>query len=322
MISVKPLEIKEQAPTWGMKIPNSIKPLAWTLIICAAWVWGNYLNETAFSRDRMFHTMAFLFGTERPTEPLWVIIAPVIGLIFGDQSFEAASMLTLCMITIGLMMHRLPMGLCTTLIFSPGVAYFLTNALRQGFAVGVFLLLLSQFKVKRNPIIKHPFRWSWVLLATMLCSLIHNSIVIGGVYIIASMLVIEHSTRGHRSQNIQAGLLLISLAIFPLSMKIGGTALIILSIQTSILLLSFLYAPFRSAWAPLLSVYTTICISGFLFTGTGLRIVIMAGILAPLISKKPGKWLALAGCVLYPLVQYGGFAIEVDEEAADAATGA
>lgn len=286
------------------------------LVIYGMSAWIAYLNAAAFSEDRIFHTLALLYGEHHKSEPLWGLLAPAIGALFPEYPFEAASTITLALLAVGLRLHDYRRGqwlVYLLLVFSPGVAYLLTNALRQGMAFGVFLVLLAFFR--RNA--AHPGASSYRLWAVLLwalpASLIHNAVAVAATYLLVSLWLVAHVNRGRSSQMWQIAIALLSIAFAAVG-RVGGTAAVVLALQLGMLVGSFLVPKLRDRSVPLLALYLSAVIAGFCLTSTGLRVVIMISLLAPVVMPQRGKYLAIAGCVFVPLFQYGGFAIEnIDE---------
>lgn len=278
-------------------------PLA-LVFMYSLWVWADYLNENVYSTDRYFHTLYFTLGGSKPTEPLWGIIAPLIGQVFPKYPFEAASAIVLVSVVAGMWRNRFGWLTVMILAFSPGVQYLLTNALRQGLAMGLFLctVWLARRMSKRG--VDAPATWQIVLLAGVPAVLIHNAMVIAIGYLVVSYLVLQHTARGWRSVSLQFALLgaagVMALVVSEFG-RVGGTAAWLLTAQAALLALCVVFRPLRHPMMPMVAVFILAVASGFMFTPTGLRVVILISMAAPLVLLKRGSQLAVAGCWVYPL---------------------
>jgi hypothetical protein len=267
------------------------------------WQWVSFLNAHIFSDDRFFHTQSLIHGLHKPSEPLWGLIAPAIGNLVPGYEFETAGVITIGLIAIGALLNRFSRFGLAIVALSPGVAYLTTNALRQGLAMGLFLVLIGLTR-KRDQNSAAPYKIWLVLLWLVPVALIHNAMVIAGAYLIASRVVSKYVRDGRNSQIWQVLLCFASAAMIPVGSavgQVGATAVGILGMQLVLLALSLVHKVFRSPAIPLVAMYLMVAAAGFIFTSTGVRVLIMVSLFAPLVIPKWGNYLALSGCALYPL---------------------
>jgi hypothetical protein len=267
------------------------------------WHWVSFLNNSFFSDDRFFHTQSLIHGLHKPSEPLWGLIAPAIGNLVPGYEFETAGVITISLISIGALLNRFSKFGLAIVALSPGVAYLTTNALRQGLAIGLFLVLIGLTR-KSDHDSDAPYKIWLVLLWLVPVVLIHNALVIAGAYLITSRVLSKYVRDGRNSQIWQVFLCLASAAMIPAGSamgQVGATAVGIIGIQFVLLVLSMVHKEFRSPAIPLVAMYLMVAAAGFIFTLTGVRVLIMVSLLAPLVIPRWGNYLALSGCALYPL---------------------
>jgi hypothetical protein len=280
-------------------------------------MWGLFLTKAVFTSDRWNYVRHHLHGASdamASTEPLWRIIAPAIGDAFPSYMFEAASLITLGLVLLGMRLNRYPWPLVVVLAFSPGVTYFLTGALRQGFALGVFMVLLPFLK-RRSRDGQLVLRWWIVVAAAIPAVLIHNSTVIAAAFLLACLFIHQFSRSPGMSQRFQLVIAVPSLVLVLATTEPTETAMAAVLLQLALLVGSFLWGPLRAPWMPMLSLFLALTAAGFLLTTTGVRVLLMIGLLAPLVMPRIGKWLAILGCVIYPLLQFGvlpGYGVEIN----------
>jgi hypothetical protein len=276
-----------------------LPPLA-LLFFYGLWQWGAFLNEQVFSDDRVFHTLALETGMHNPTEPLWGIVAPAIGALFPDYPFEAISLLTLVLITVGLLLNRMPWPTFFLVSFSPGIAYLLTNATRQGFAVGAFLVLLGI--ARRWFPSTTPYRWWMPILLAVPTGLIHNAMAIVAGYMVLSHLLLIRTRYGRRSQYLQLALTVFGSTLYLVGRgTAGGTGLALLAVMPMTLAGSLVLKDLRSPLVPLVLAFMLVSAAGFILTPTGIRVLVMVSLIAFIAVPRRGGLLALAACWGYPL---------------------
>lgn len=284
------------------RLSTNVAGLAlWALLLFALWTWNDYLGLTVLSDDRQFHTLSLVYGLHNPTEPLWGYLAPLIGQTFPEEPFEAASLLTVLLLVAGMALNGWRLWAIVLLAFSPGVTYFLTNALRQGLALGLLLTLIGLTRSRRRP-----FASPWVIvLAASPVIFVHNAIAIAVVFILWMRWLALHAQQGRSSQKLQMLLAVGSVGVLGFGFArggVGGTAMALFTAQALMLFGSFFLRSLRRPVVPLLAACVMAIAAGFLFTTTGLRVVTMISLLAPVVMR--GRWAMAApilGCWAYPL---------------------
>jgi hypothetical protein len=275
------------------------------------WQWVSFLNDSFFSDDRFFHTQSLIHGLHNPSEPLWGLIAPAIGNLVPGYEFETAGVITISLIVIGALLNRFSKFGLAIVALSPGVAYLTTNALRQGLAIGLFLVLIGLTRKRDRK--ATPYKTWLVLLWLVPVVLIHNAMLIAGAYLVTSLVVSNYVSDGPNRQRWQvlfcfasAAMILVGYAVG----QVGATAVGLIGMQFVLLALSLVHKGLRSPAMPLVAIYLMMAAAGFIFTHTGVRVLIMVSLFAPLVISRWGNYLALGGCALYPVAAIYVFGME------------
>ena len=250
--------------------------------------------------DKEFHLMALLDGIVKPTEPLWGIIALYIGSVFNSDPFAAAVVIVYALTAVGTIMNKLSVISLICIIFSPGLVYLASQAMRQGFAIGFLLFSLG---VAAQLFRKKTENLSALHLAfiSLPAALIHNSIAIVLVWLIFSN-ELKKIKYDYYSTYASLFFLGVSFCIITSSIfeKLNTSAFLIFSAQLIIYINSLSRKENRSNNLQI-SLLLVACITGFIFTISGLRVVVMVALLSPLVRIKGEKIVLFIGLVLYPL---------------------
>jgi hypothetical protein len=273
--------------------------------------WVDFLNSAAFSIDRMFYISGFEEKRERLFEPVWVGYTLLAYNIWGDFSYEFTAFAIVAFSLVALLRLNLRPWQAALVLFSPGFSYFLTNALRQGFALSLFLLFISFFY----------FRWHQkkftchiiFVFIVSLCSLIHNSIFIAGLFVFLIEMTRHGMISPGRLRIIYIVLIFLAFILLLFSDSISGMAAFFILLNFFVLFSSLLMGKFDARHITL-GLYFLFCQIGYIATGTGLRVVLMLSMVAFALYPTTRIFSGLIGLYLNPLLQYGGYLIEDAED--------
>lgn len=270
--------------------------------------WANHLNDAAYSNDRAQYMLGFEEERSRTFEPLWTAFSFAAYRFSGELSYELTVYLIVTATSVALIRFRLPPLLFALIILSPGFAYLLTNALRQGFAIALFLLALSCSSLIRE----RNTNWRSILfffLIVICTSLIHNSLIIATLFLILILLTQNFCRSKSKIKVVWMLLLATSGAAIVAAPGFSGTAMTFLSLNT----MAFLYCATNKQWRVdyiVLGLFFFFCTLGYITTNTGLRVVIMCTMIAPIFPPKIRQNIVLIGLFANPIMQYGGYLIE------------
>lgn len=280
-----------------------------SIIAFAAYLWVTHLNNSAFSSDRLQYTLGFEEGRKRAFEPLWTLMSLLSYSLAGELSYNVNAYLIAAATIIALVRFKVKTSYIALIIFSPGFSYFLTNALRQGVALSLFIFLLSFSSFIKYKKIKFGYLF-YYLMAVLVTSLIHNSIVVAGCFVLTITLTRIDPRFAAQIKNSWFLLITSNVIILSLS-RYSGMAVLFLLAQ----LLLFLSCLSIKKWDISFfefGIYSTFCIIGYIGTNTGLRIVLMISLLAVVFIPRTRLFISLFGLFANPLLQYGSYLIETN----------
>lgn len=284
---------------YELRLSRTILLIASPLLIYL-WFWWVGAVMLMEGEDKEFHLLALDYGVHKETEPLWGLIASGIGALFPEDPFGAAVVLVYLLFACGLLLNRFSFPSIPLVLFSPGLVYLASQALRQGTAMGCLLVsigLLAAVAGRRG----EPPGLKILIAPLILCSLIHNSIIIAAVWLLLSI-----ASGALRRRNSFLACHLAALAVSTLLLVaspvegLQRTAILLIGFQFAVMLHS-MRASVAQHGPLLASLFFLFCVVGFTLTTTGLRVVIMLTILLPMVLKGGSGRFIVAGLIFYPV---------------------
>ncbi len=250
--------------------------------------------------DIQFHLLSMETGISNPTEPLWGILAPYFSRWFPDDPILGGIVITYALFIFGMLLNGFSRRSVLIVSFSPALVYMTAQALRQGIAIGIFLVTLG---ILQKLFHHKKFYHSRILLLipTFITVLIHNAIIITSVWLLIAYSLEKVRTGGYALKiQLLSILTALVLVIFSPAGQVSGTALLLVVAQISL----FIYSLMRrsnSFDCLQISTFILFCVVGFTLTNTGIRVLFQLGVLMPLVFGDKHVGVQLSSLYVYPL---------------------
>lgn len=279
-----------------MKKNTFVKIIVIIIISILSIEWYNAIKYI-YIEDKINHLVAFKEGISKFREPLWGIIAYQINLIYPEDPY----IITVICIYIIIMFAMIKTGISNIEIiivyFSPSLFYISAHAMRQGFAIALFMLLYI-LMCNRKKINYHSIPYFPLIVATIPSILIHNSILLVAI----ALIIIKNINRKYNGNvniliNVVNIVMLVTYAIY--YQEISGFAILLSLIM---LVLSINGHNKKDINVNIYSTLLIVVISGYLFTDVGLRVGIMLSLILPLVVPTMNIKYFLISTWAYPFI--------------------